>query len=80
MGSFVFVNPTYISLLSLFNWTFCLFFVVGDLHGDLDKTRSALEIAGVLSSDGEDLWIGGQTVCLFAHSLPSIFYCICCRK
>ncbi|CAI9107068.1 OLC1v1006347C2 [Oldenlandia corymbosa var. corymbosa] len=35
---------------------------VGDLHGDLDKTRYALEIAGVLSSDGEDLWIGGETV------------------
>ncbi|XP_071936004.1 shewanella-like protein phosphatase 1 [Coffea arabica] len=35
---------------------------VGDLHGDLDKTRSALEIAGVLSSDGQDLWIGGETV------------------
>ncbi|KAL3518010.1 hypothetical protein ACH5RR_020599 [Cinchona calisaya] len=35
---------------------------VGDLHGDLDKTRSALEIAGVLSSDGQDTWIGGETV------------------
>ncbi|KDP45747.1 hypothetical protein JCGZ_17354 [Jatropha curcas] len=35
---------------------------VGDLHGDLDQARQALEIAGVLSSDGEDLWIGGETV------------------
>ncbi|KAI5679765.1 hypothetical protein M9H77_00992 [Catharanthus roseus] len=35
---------------------------VGDLHGDLYKTRSALEIAGVLSSDGQDSWIGGETV------------------
>ncbi|KAM5583084.1 hypothetical protein ABKV19_003145 [Rosa sericea] len=35
---------------------------VGDLHGDLDQTRCALEMAGVLSSDGEDLWTGGETV------------------
>ncbi|CAA0838113.1 Calcineurin-like metallo-phosphoesterase superfamily protein [Striga hermonthica] len=35
---------------------------VGDLHGDLDKTRYALQMAGVLSADGEDLWVGGQTV------------------
>ncbi|WCJ34786.1 Calcineurin-like metallo-phosphoesterase superfamily protein [Euphorbia peplus] len=35
---------------------------VGDLHGDLDQARTALEIAGVLSCDEEDLWIGGETV------------------
>ncbi|KAK0604740.1 hypothetical protein LWI29_018978 [Acer saccharum] len=35
---------------------------VGDLHGDIDQARCALEIAGVLSSDGQDLWTGGQTV------------------
>ncbi|XP_073149897.1 shewanella-like protein phosphatase 1 [Henckelia pumila] len=35
---------------------------VGDLHGDLDKARYALEMAGILSSDGQDLWVGGQTV------------------
>ncbi|XP_021678575.2 shewanella-like protein phosphatase 1 isoform X2 [Hevea brasiliensis] len=35
---------------------------VGDLHGDLEQARRALEMAGVLSSDGEDLWIGGETV------------------
>ncbi|XP_028547571.1 shewanella-like protein phosphatase 1 isoform X1 [Dendrobium catenatum] len=35
---------------------------VGDLHGDLTQTRSALEMAGVLSSDGPDSWIGGETV------------------
>lgn len=35
---------------------------VGDLHGDLAQARSALEIAGVLSSDGQDLWTGQQTV------------------
>ncbi|KAK6141815.1 hypothetical protein DH2020_024443 [Rehmannia glutinosa] len=35
---------------------------VGDLHGDLDKARYALQMAGVLSSDGQDLWVGGQTV------------------
>lgn len=40
---------------------------VGDLHGDLYKTRSALEIAGVLSSDGQDSWIGGETVCFYIH-------------
>ncbi|KAM7522025.1 hypothetical protein LguiA_011927 [Lonicera macranthoides] len=35
---------------------------VGDLHGDLSKARGALELAGVLSSDGGDLWTGGETV------------------
>ncbi|XP_030963887.1 shewanella-like protein phosphatase 1 isoform X1 [Quercus lobata] len=35
---------------------------VGDLHGDLDQARCALEMAGVLSSDGEDVWTGGETV------------------
>ncbi|CAA7389372.1 unnamed protein product [Spirodela intermedia] len=35
---------------------------VGDLHGDLAKARCALETAGVLSSDGQDLWTGGETV------------------
>lgn len=38
-------------------------FIVGDLHGDLDQARCALEMAGVLSSEGDDLWIGGETVC-----------------
>ncbi|KAK2982747.1 hypothetical protein RJ640_025163, partial [Escallonia rubra] len=35
---------------------------VGDLHGDLAKARCALELAGVLSSDGQDSWVGGETV------------------
>ncbi|XP_020583182.1 shewanella-like protein phosphatase 1 [Phalaenopsis equestris] len=35
---------------------------IGDLHGDLAQTRSALEMAGVLCSDGSDTWIGGETV------------------
>ncbi|KAF7816166.1 shewanella-like protein phosphatase 1 [Senna tora] len=35
---------------------------VGDLHGDLRQTRSALEMAGVLSSDDQNLWTGGETV------------------
>ncbi|XP_061365645.1 shewanella-like protein phosphatase 1 isoform X2 [Gastrolobium bilobum] len=35
---------------------------VGDLHGDLKQARSALEMAGVLSSDGQNLWTGGETV------------------
>ncbi|XAR60783.1 Protein-tyrosine-phosphatase [Bertholletia excelsa] len=35
---------------------------VGDLHGDLAQARCALEMAGVLGSDGQDLWTGGETV------------------
>ncbi|KAK7300883.1 hypothetical protein RJT34_11734 [Clitoria ternatea] len=35
---------------------------VGDLHGDLKQARYALQLAGVLSSDGRDLWTGGETV------------------
>ncbi|XP_057512011.1 shewanella-like protein phosphatase 1 isoform X2 [Actinidia eriantha] len=35
---------------------------VGDLHGDLSKARCALEMAGVLSADGRDLWTGEETV------------------
>ncbi|CAH8339678.1 unnamed protein product [Eruca vesicaria subsp. sativa] len=35
---------------------------VGDLHGDLSKARDALQLAGVLSSDGRDQWIGEDTV------------------
>ncbi|XP_048599465.1 shewanella-like protein phosphatase 1 isoform X2 [Brassica napus] len=35
---------------------------VGDLHGDLSKARDALQIAGVLSSDGKDQWVGEDTV------------------
>lgn len=33
---------------------------IGDLHGDLDVTRRALALAGVI--DGSDRWIGGKTV------------------
>lgn len=39
--------------------------IVGDLHGDLEQTRRALEMAGVLSWDGQDLWTGGETVITF---------------
>ncbi|KAH9621846.1 hypothetical protein KSS87_013160 [Heliosperma pusillum] len=35
---------------------------VGDLHGDLSKARWALNMAGVLSSDGRNIWTGGHTV------------------
>ncbi|CAN8295210.1 unnamed protein product [Cochlearia groenlandica] len=35
---------------------------VGDLHGDLSKARGALQLAGVLSSQGPDQWIGEDTV------------------
>ncbi|KAK9124625.1 hypothetical protein Sjap_014227 [Stephania japonica] len=37
-------------------------FAVGDLHGDLAQARSALRMAGVLSSDGQDMWTGGDSV------------------
>lgn len=35
---------------------------VGDLHGDLERTQLALRLAGVLSSDGHNNWIGGSDV------------------
>lgn len=38
--------------------------LVGDLHGDLAQARCALEMAGVLSSNGQNLWTGGDTVTL----------------
>lgn len=41
--------------------------VVGDLHGDLDQARYALEMAGVLSSDGQDLWTGEDAVFFFFY-------------
>lgn len=42
-----------------------LVYTVGDLHGDLEQTKCALEMAGVLSSDGQYLWTGGETVMHF---------------
>lgn len=33
---------------------------IGDVHGDLDQTRAALRLAGVI--DGSDAWAGGKTV------------------
>ena len=33
---------------------------IGDLHGDLEKTRAAFRLAGVINED--DQWIGGSTV------------------
>jgi len=35
---------------------------VGDLHGDLERTLWALQLAGVLSNDGLHRWTGGTTV------------------
>jgi hypothetical protein len=35
---------------------------VGDLHGDLERTLWALQLAGVLSNDGLHRWNGGTTV------------------
>ncbi|KAL3680820.1 hypothetical protein R1sor_023776 [Riccia sorocarpa] len=35
---------------------------IGDVHGDLERTESALKLAGVLSSDRKGHWIGGSTV------------------
>lgn len=33
---------------------------IGDVHGDLDAARKALQIAGVL--EGDSKWIGGETI------------------
>lgn len=35
---------------------------IGDLHGDFERTQAALQLAGVLSTDGQHRWIGGTTV------------------
>ncbi|CAM6007872.1 unnamed protein product [Sphagnum balticum] len=35
---------------------------IGDLHGDLERTLWALQLAGVLSNDGRHRWTGGTTV------------------
>jgi hypothetical protein len=35
---------------------------IGDLHGDLERTLWALQLAGVLSNDGLHRWTGGTTV------------------
>jgi len=36
---------------------------VGDIHGDLQKALSCLEMAGVLAEDdGHIKWVGGDTV------------------
>lgn len=50
---------------------------VGDLHGDLGKARDALQMAGVLSSDGRDQWIGQDTVCLNLVEHNFSFYISC---
>jgi len=53
----------------IFYWSCFFLWVVGDLHGDLKQARSALEMAGVLSSDGQDLWTGGENVCLLSFKM-----------
>jgi hypothetical protein len=35
---------------------------VGDLHGDIERTQWALQLAGVLSKDGQHRWTGGTTL------------------
>ncbi|KAL4307516.1 hypothetical protein AHAS_Ahas16G0286100 [Arachis hypogaea] len=55
-----FSNACFLSLIYLTGVNFRL--IVGNLHGDLKLARSALEMAGVLSSDDQDLWTGGKTV------------------
>eukprot|EP00250_Pteridium_aquilinum_P004095 c14332_g1_i1 orf=76-1200(+) len=35
---------------------------IGDLHGDINQTRRALRLAGLVSSDGLDRWCGGSAV------------------
>ncbi|AEE28067.1 Calcineurin-like metallo-phosphoesterase superfamily protein [Arabidopsis thaliana] len=51
--------PTFVSaparrIVAGFGFGYAL--TVGDLHGDLGKARDALQLAGVLSSDGRDQW------------------------
>ncbi|RYR49204.1 hypothetical protein Ahy_A07g035527 [Arachis hypogaea] len=50
----------FLSVMHLTETNFSL--IVGDLHGDLKQARYALQKAGVLSSDGQDLWTDGETV------------------
>ncbi len=35
---------------------------IGDLHGDLDKAKRAMRLAGLI--DQQDRWAGGRTVCV----------------
>lgn len=35
---------------------------IGDLHGDLNQTRRALKLAGLISSDGLERWCGGSSI------------------
>lgn len=46
---------------------------IGDVHGDLDKTRRAFRLAG--ATDESDRWIGGQLVVVqvLPLSLPPVF-------
>ncbi|KAG6762518.1 hypothetical protein POTOM_033024 [Populus tomentosa] len=61
-GFGAFVLPCLSLVLSSIDTVLSFSGFVGDVHGDLDQARCALEIAGVLSSDGQDLWTGGETV------------------
>lgn len=51
-------------------------YAVGDLHGDLDQARCAFEMAGVLSSDGRDVWTGGETVFILVNLVRKFDYLI----
>lgn len=42
---------------------------IGDLHGDLQKARRALRLAGVV--DEKDRWVGGKTV-VVQVSVPDV--------
>ena len=58
---------------------------IGDLHGDMGKTRRAFKIAGLI--DANDRWTGGTatavqvTVCkicdLYITSTRTVLYMIC---
>ncbi len=53
---------------------------IGDLHGDLSKTRAALGVAQVI--DENDHWIGGKTVvvqvCLLHPWISGTFFFVFC--
>ena len=42
---------------------------IGDLHGDMGKTRRAFKIAGLI--DEQDKWTGGNTTAVQVHATRS---------
>ena len=51
---------------------------IGDLHGDVDKTRRALRLGGLIDQAGD--WIGGSTVAVQVRRFDSTGSCsLLCR-